>query len=273
MIEADLHSHTSISHGTASLGEMYEAARRRGLRYFGFSEHSPLPDGFFCHLYTGDLKGGFDAYARGVLDLKNNGAENPIPLLGLELDWLPSRLEWMRKLVHSQPFDYVLGSLHYLDGYSVGNLRNWGPDVGRQERFGRFEAYFCEMASLAKSGLAQIAAHPDFIKLRAWDDFQAWLEKPESEDYICLALNALADNGMAMEVNSAGLRQDFKEPYPCPAIMRLAGEINLPISFGSDAHNLGDIARDFDFLADYSKSFGYGKSLIFIEGNPLRLKF
>lgn len=267
MIRADLHNHTCISHGANSLEEMYARARSLGLEYFGFSEHSPLPQGFFCRLYTGDLAGEFPAYCRKVREL----AERPGPkaLLGMELDWLPSRRQWMENLAASAPFDYVLGSLHYLDGYSVGARANWGPEAGLWERFARFDAYFCEMAAMAGSGLLQAASHPDFIKLRAWADFRAWLKEPQSRDILAFALESMAKNRIVMEVSSAGLRQDFHEPYPGPEIMSLAHDLGVGICFGSDAHRCEDIGAGFRFLADYAASFGYRESAVFVERQPL----
>ncbi|WP_165078772.1 MULTISPECIES: histidinol-phosphatase HisJ family protein [unclassified Desulfovibrio] len=277
MILADMHNHTTASHGTADVAAMAAQAKAAGLAWFGFSEHSPLPGGFSCALYTGDLAAEFPRYAAEVLRLREKsaqpGADGPRILLGLELDWLPSRPGYMRELVAAWPFDYVLGSLHYLDGMSVGAVANWGPEVPREERFARFAAYFYEMASMVKSGLVDVASHPDFIKLRAVDDFHAWLGAAESRAPLEAAVSALAESGTAMEVSAAGLRLDFAEPYPAPAIMRLAAEAGVDICFGSDAHRHADVGRPFDRLADYARSFGYAASVIFINRQKRRLAF
>lgn len=277
MIAADLHNHTVASHGAADVGAMAAQARGAGLAWFGFSEHSPLPEGFSCALYTGDLAAEFPRYAAEVLKLREASAkpgfDGPRILLGLELDWLPSRLAYMRELTAAWPFDYVLGSLHYLDGMSVGAVANWGAAVSREERFARFGAYFYEMASMARSGLVQVASHPDFIKLRAFDDFHAWLRAAESRAPLEAAVTALAESGTAMEVSAAGLRLGFDEPYPAPAIMRLAAEAGVDICFGSDAHRPEDVGRPFARLAGYARSFGYTESVIFINRQKQRLAF
>ena len=275
MITADLHNHTLASHGTADAATMLASGRAAGLRWFGLSEHAPLPPGFHCALYTGDLNVEFPRYAAEALRLREAAEKGAGPrvLLGMELDWIPSRLSSMRGLVAAWPFDYVLGSLHHLDGMSVGAVANWGPGVSREERFARFAAYFYEMASMAKSGLVQVASHPDFIKLRAYADFRAWLALPESRAPLEAAVSALAETGTALEVSAAGLRQDFAEPYPAPPIMRLAAEARADICFGSDAHAPGDVARPFDRLADYARGFGYTESVIFLQRQRRRLPF
>ena len=94
MIYADLHTHTAYSHGTGSIGEIYKEAKDKGLAYIGFSEHSPLPKGLNCSLYTGDLGAAFPLFVEDVALLKAMSG-GPEALLGIELDWLPTRLSWM----------------------------------------------------------------------------------------------------------------------------------------------------------------------------------
>lgn len=271
MILADLHNHTLISHGSASVEEMYAAGKARGLKWMGFAEHSPLPDGFFCALYTGDLAGEFPNYVKSVLKLKNGHDDGPVPLLGLELDWLPSKARWMRELTASAPFDYIYCSLHYLDGVSISRPESW--QIPKEKYFERFAAYFYELGGMAASGLAQIASHPDFIKLRVCDDYHNWLKTREARDAIGFALESMKKHDVTMEVNAGGLRWPFAEPYPAPMIMDMAKDIGLHICFGSDAHNVADVARDFNVLADYARAHGFSGSRIFIARQPRNLPF
>lgn len=275
MILADVHNHTLISHGEASAAQMHKAARRLGLAWYGFSEHSPLPPGYACPLYHGDLAGDFPGYVEEVLALR---AHSPLPgaprvLLGMELDWIPSRMPYMRELAARWPFDYVIGGLHFLDMLAVGSPKNWGQGESEEERCRRFAAYYREMTAMVRSGLMNIVAHPDFIKVRCWGSFQAWLAAPGSLDLIRETLTAMRETGVALEVSSAGLRKDFAEPYPAPPVMRLAAELGVNISFGSDAHATADVAFGFDQLAAYARSFGYAQSVIFVGRKPRFLPF
>lgn len=272
MILADVHAHTSASHGADTLEAMYASAAAAGLEWFGISEHSPLPEGFACPLYTGDLAAEFPALAQKTLALAA-GSSSPRLLLGLELDWLPSRRQYMSDLCQSQPFDYVLGSLHFLDGISVGSDRSWPPDMPDTARRERYLAHYLEMANMAASGLINVAAHPDFIKLRNYKSFTAWLETAEAQDAVSKALATMAGYGVAMEVSSAGIARDFAEPYPGPAIMRLAREAGVMISFASDAHKAGHVARNFDALAAYARSFGFSSNVVFVQEKPVFMNF
>ena len=103
MIRADLHNHTWYSHGAATTAEMFAAAQKTDLEWFGFSEHSPLPSGYACGLYRhGDLSGVFPEYAREVMELRRT-ATRPKVLFGMELDWIPSRRDFMETLVAAYP--------------------------------------------------------------------------------------------------------------------------------------------------------------------------
>ena len=235
MISADVHNHTVASHGLATVGEMFAAARARNLAWYGFSEHSPLPPGYSCPLYKGDLAVTFPAYAAEVMALREQTAGHaagghssaPRVLMGMELDWLPVNMPWMQDMVGRYPFDYIIGGLHFVGDVPVGSPRSWGPEVERAERFARYDAYYEAM--------------------RATDT--------------------------AMEVSSAGLRKPFHEPYPGPAIMRLAADLGLSISFGSDAHNTQDTGSHFDELAAYAAAYGFSRSRICVGRQRRELEF
>lgn len=198
---------------------MFAAAQKTDLEWFGFSEHSPLPSGYACGLYRhGDLSGVFPEYAREVMELRHT-ATRPKVLFGMELDWIPSRRDFMETLVAAYPFDYVIGGLHYLGLFSIGS-GDWND--GETARFARYDAYYEEMADMAASGLVDVVAHPDFIKLHSFDSFHRWLKKPESLRRVERALMAMVDAGVAMELSSAGLRRAYREAHPAPAILKLA---------------------------------------------------
>ncbi len=280
MIRADIHNHTVASHGLATVGEMFAAAVARKLSWYGLSEHSPLPPGYACPLYKGDLTVTFPAYAAEVLALREQtcGAEKgaqrqPRVLLGMELDWLPVNMPWMHDMVGRYPFDYIIGGLHFVGDVPVGSPRSWGAEVEREERFARYDAYYDAMRALAASGMVDVLAHPDFIKVCCFDDFQAWLARPGSTDRMAAALEALRATDTAMEVSSAGLRKPFHEPYPGPAIMRLAADLGLCISFGSDAHTAEDTGSYFPELAAYAASFGFTRSRICVGRERRELEF
>lgn len=265
MITVDLHTHTKYSHGADTPADMFAAARAKGITLYGFSEHSPRPHSYnYTHEYREHLTKHFPVYVREVQELQEQYPDNI--LLGMEMDWMDSERDFIQNSITAYNFDYLIGSVHFLQTWGYDDDPGDWEKLQKEEYSPRYEEYFLTLARMARSGLFQIAAHPDLIKIFSVDVFNRWLADPTSADYIRDALRAIKDNGMAMEVSTAGLRKPCKECYPGPIIMRMAADMGVPISLGSDAHNVNHTCFSFDFLEDYVKSFGYSESLWFCRG-------
>ncbi len=271
MISTDLHLHTSHSHGRDTVAAMYAAARERHLAVIGFSEHSPRPEGYdYPCEYRDKLRAGFPVYAEEVRALRSSAS--PEVLFGMEMDWIGAEQDFVRQAVRAWPFDYLIGSVHFLGAWGFdATSRDWDK-LEDEARQACYRDYFTALKSMAASGLFQIAAHPDLIKIFSIGTFRAWL-RGDALDLVRDALVAVRDAGMGMEVSSAGLRKPCAEIYPGPVIMRLAADLGVPITFASDAHATDQVAFGFDQLAAYAASFGYRHSLVFCRGERREVPF
>ncbi len=272
MISADLHSHTHFSHGVSSPEEMFAAAREKGLAILGFSEHSPRPAGYdYTREYRDKLAASFDEYAERVQALKDSGETRA--LLGMEMDWLDGEIDFIKAAIASHDFDYLIGSVHFLDHWGFDDQAGPWQEAPESVNFSRYERYFELWREMLASGLFQIAAHPDLIKIFSVGQFHKWLESRKSRALIEACLLTLKKNGMAMEISSAGLRKPCRELYPGPLIMHLAAKNGLAITFASDAHCAADVARDFPRLAAYARDFGFARQSVFCRGEMSLLPF
>lgn len=276
MITVDLHTHTKYSHGANTPAEMYASALDKGLTLLGFSEHSPRPQGFdYQHEYRERLSRHLPDYAREVLALKaapREGAHGPCRVLfGMEMDWLDGQEDFTRTACKAYDFDYLLGSVHFLGRWGFDDGVEPWKNASQEECESRYTAYFTAWEAMLRSGLFNIAAHPDLIKIFSVEQFHIWLAKPESLAHIRRCLAALRDAGMAMEISSAGLRKTCREIYPAPPIMALAAELGLPVSFASDAHGTDDVAYGFARLASYAKAFSFTEHVFFDKGRMTAL--
>lgn len=270
-IVADAHSHTVVSHGKDAPEAMIEAAAAAGLEYFGISEHSVLPQPYVCRMYREDMAEWMPLLLDRLEELRLTAAR-PRLLMGIELDWTPDRPDHMRRTIASRAFDYVIGSIHHLDGrLSVGSPASW--PCSEAEADARFSRYYALMTDMVSSGVCHIASHPDFIKLNCFDMFRRWIRQPRNLARVRPALEAMKRGGVLMEVSSAGLRQPFAEAYPGPEIMALAADVGVEISLGSDAHSAADVAGKFDELAAYARGFGYTQGVVLAGGERLTLPF
>lgn len=267
MITVDLHTHTSHSHGQATVEEMFATAIDRGMEIFGFSEHSPRPLGYsYPKDYKEKLTAGFPRYVDEVRALADARQDGRTVLLGLEMDWLPGQEPFTAETIARYPFDYIIGGIHFLGTWGFDCTVDDWKALSPEQTNDTFERYFDSLRRMAASGMFHVAAHPDIIKIFAVDAFHEWLDRPESRRRVHDALATLRAAGMAMEISSAGLRKLCKEIYPCPAIMEMARELELPVTFGSDAHCTSTVAWGFDQLAEYARGFGYTHSVWFRKG-------
>ena len=279
MITVDLHSHTHYSHGKDSVADMAAAAAAAGMRILGFSEHSPRPDGYdYPQEYREQLKAGFPSYLAEVRALRTRweaAPDNAKPLrvlLGLEMDWFSAERPFIERVAASEPWDYLLGSVHFLGHWGFdASASDW--DVSDDVCHERYDAYFQALADMAGSRLMNVAAHPDIIKIFSVDRFNAWLGDADNLEKGRRALAAIKAAGMAMEISAAGLRKPCAEIYPGPRIMRLAADLELPITFASDAHNVKQLGWNFERLAEYARSYGYASSRYFVNRKAYDLAF
>ncbi len=263
MITVDTHIHTHFSHGKASVQEMFDAAQAKGMTVFGFSEHSPRPAGFdYPTDYKQKLTAAWPEYVRQVSALKENPQGVQV-LLGIEMDWTVGQEDYIRQKLTADPFDYVIAGIHFLDtwgfDFSPQDWAHWSDD----EKFARYEAFFVTMTRMAQTGLFDIVAHPDIIKIFSVDAFTRWMQTAPAKDAVRAALCAVKEAGMAMEVSSAGLRKLCAEIYPGPFFMETARDLRLPISFGSDAHSTASVGYAFNVLETYARTYGYSQSVFF----------
>jgi histidinol-phosphatase (PHP family) len=70
-------------------------------------------------------------------------------------------------------------------------------------------------------------------------------------------LEAAKRKGVAMELNTAGLRKDCKEIYPSLRIVELAAQRGVPITFASDAHAPKEVGMNFAEAIQLARQAGY----------------
>ena len=269
-IVADVHIHTKHSHGLGSVAEMLAAARKAGLQIIGFSEHSPRPEGFgYAKDYQASLLSTYPDYVQEVCAFRDDLAPLGVQvLLGTEFDYIASREDFAREFCSAYPYDYVLGGLHFQGPWGFDATADEWADLSEEARFAVYSRYYQDMTGMCDCGLFNVVAHPDLVKIFTRPSFDTWLEDAGSMALVRQAFTAAKDNGMVMEISSAGLRKPCKEIYPGPRLMEIARDVQLGISFGSDAHCTNTPAFAFDQLARYATAYGFTHSLVFVQGSP-----
>lgn len=263
-ITVDLHSHSLHSHARDTVEAMAASAFAKGMEVFGFSEHSPRPEGYaYPKDYQDHLVAGFPSYVEEVLAEKRRYAGRMDVLLALEMDYMPAEEAYAKTCVAAYPYDYVIGGLHFLGKWGFDWSRADWENLSEETKREHFIRYYRDLRRMAESRLFQIAAHPDLVKLFCKESFAAWVKSDEAGRIIREALGAMKDTGTVMEISSAAVRKGLGEPYPCREVMAIARDLGLPVSFGSDAHACEDVGYAFDVLAAYAGEYGYTESAVF----------
>ena len=263
-IFTDQHSHTLHSHAKDTVSAMAAAAFAKGLKVFGFSEHSPRPQDYnYPNDYRDRLSAEFPIFVTDVLAAKEQYKGRMDVLLGLEMDYIPAEEAFVRESVEAYPYEYVIGSVHFQGLWGFDCAATDWESLSETTRREMFIRYYRDQKRMAETGLFHIAGHPDLIKLFCKPSFTSWIQTLDAQNIVRETLAAFKANHMGMEVSSAAIRKGLGEPYPGPVIMQLAKEIDLPLVFGSDSHCVADVAFGLDDLAAYAEQFGYTQSAFF----------
>jgi histidinol-phosphatase (PHP family) len=241
-----------IAHDADSVEPFVEAAQNAGVDEIGFTEHIyyfKQTNALWSVPYHSErCVYDIERYVQAVVEARGQGL--PVKL-GLEVDYVPGREEETRRLLRPYPWDYLLGSIHYVDGLGVDAEPRMIDQVGVEEAWRR---YFDTLAGAAGSGLFDSLSHPDLVKI-----FGA---RPEAFDYGPV-VDAIAGSGVAVEVSTAGLHKPVRELYPHPAFLAACRERGVPVTLGSDAHSPDVVGRDFDLARELLRSAGYETLTVF----------
>ena len=219
---------------------------------FRFTQAKDRLGGFWDDLPGDELRPGMAAYwdhhARVDLDdyvevvqaVKDAGL--PV-VLGLEVDYYQDRMDDVADLLHGYPFDVLLGSVHWLGTWRFDVLSD--PQVlaewDHRDIDAVWEEYTRAMEELGASGVCDVFAHPDLVKI-------AGRRPAVPDEFYDRITEAAVASGMAAEVSSAGWRKPVGEEYPAPPLLRRFVDQGVPLTTASDAHTLPDVAERADDL-------------------------
>lgn len=232
-----------------------DVARERGLQEIGFTEHLYYFRefaGLLEHPYQeGRTSYELDTYCGAVVEAKRQGL--PVKL-GLEVEFLPGTEAQMSQILDGYPWDFLLGSVHLVEGDAVDMKPGIWDRLAPVDIWRRYFALLCD---LAWSGLVDVLAHPDLVKIFGHG---AAAELP---DIYAEAAAAIGESDVAIEISTAGLRKPVAELYPAKELLIAFRAQAVPITIASDAHAPQYVGHDFDRALALARESGYETLTVF----------
>ena len=214
---------------TANAERYRETAGERGISELGVAEHVyrfsaalEIWDHPFWRRYAHDDIDAYCGFVREETDLR----------LGIEMDFVRGREDRIGTQLDARDWDYVVGSVHFLRDRSLDteDYSVWGDGESPEKVWRR---YFETVAESARSGLYDIIAHPDLVKV--WGRAAP---RPDGDlrRYYEPAVEAFAESGVAVELSTAGWRKPVGEQYPAVPFLEMLVDAGCPLALSSDAH-------------------------------------
>ncbi|MCK9161181.1 MAG: histidinol-phosphatase [Arcobacteraceae bacterium] len=255
-LRIDLHNHTYLcNHASGTMQEYIQKAIEFGIDVFGFSCHAPMNFDPKYRMSFEDMI----IYENEIFRLQEEFKDKIKILFAYEVDFLEGFID---DKVINKDVDYFIGSVHFIDKWGFDN-----PEfIGRYDDMDIddiWQKYFDAISLMAKSGLFDIVGHLDLIKVFKF------MPKKKISDIAYDTLKEIQRSKMTIEVNPAGIRKPIGEVYPSPEILKIANSLNIPITFGSDAHHIDQIGFGYEEALKATKVAGYKQARYFVKKEPI----
>ena len=255
----DYHTHhVRCGHAEGSLEDYIRRAIGIGLDHIGLSDHMPLVhvDPAFYWPGMAMPMDELPRYVEEALELKEKYKGRIAVRVGIEADYIEGHEEAIERIVRGYPWDYVIGSVHFLGEWDITDYRQTEGWKGR-DPMDVYEQYYDAVRKAAATGFYDVIGHIDVVK--------RFGVRPEGdvthlED---MALEAVAKAGLAIELNASGLRMPCAEMFPSDRMIAKALELGIPITLGSDAHQPERVAEHLDRAREALRAAGCRQLAVF----------
>ncbi len=230
-MNVDYHTHSNYSDGSF-LEWMVRAAADVGLEAVGIADHCILSDRPNASAHR--VVAGYN------LDLTYERRREAIELVeedvgitvydAVEMDFFPGEEPAIEAFLDSADFDYVIGSVHEVDGVNV-HFSDHFSGLPTEERKELVADYFDDLEALIRSELFDIAAHPDIVERN-----EALRGLATEAQYRQIA-EAFAASKTVPELNAGRITAEYGRFHPNEAFLDVLQEYDLAFTLGSDAHD------------------------------------
>lgn len=246
----DYHAHTNYSDGVP-VWRMMRAVQNLSLDAIGFADHCNVSsrDPMIQHKKVA----GFnldETWERREVALEQMQKEFDTNILsGVEIDFHPDDMEEIRSFLENTDFDYVIGSVHFIEDVNV-HVPRYFAEKSDEERRDAVDRYFDMLIQLIESELVDIAAHMDVIERNPS------LRGIPTEEHYHKVADALEASSTVTEINAGRVLQDYGQTHPRPDFLNILRDRGIRFTRGSDAHTPQELKKRTVFLTDFFEENG-----------------
>lgn len=234
--------HNDREHNLENLVPYMEQAKRKNIKAIGFADHDR-----YLNLLNLDL---YSKLQKLYPDIKIN--------VGLEIDYFPDKISETRALIKEYNFDYLIGSVHYIDDWMFDCCKQ-KDEYEKRNIDEIYREYLKRVVGSAQTGLFSLIGHMDLIKIFGYRPTKS------ISDTFLDSIKQLKKTKVVVELNTNGWYKPIQEIYPSEEIIKLCFNQDIPITLSSDAHQADQVGRDVDKALSLAKKCGYKKIATFVD--------
>ena len=219
---ANYHSHTTrCNHATGTPREYVENAIKRGLKIFGFSDHTPqyFPGNYYTHMRMRTYE--LPEYCMDVRQLQREYRDRIQIHTGLEVEYYPAFWRDLLLRAKDNGVEYMILGQHWT-GNEMNEPYNGHPTADEN----LLRRYCHQVCDALETGKFTYLAHPDLIHYTGdADTYRSHVRD------IC---RAARESNTPLEINFLGIASG--RHYPNLPFWETAAEESCKVIFGMDAH-------------------------------------
>lgn len=184
--------------------------------------------------------------------------------IGLEVDYFPDEVRLLDSLLDEYPYDFILGSIHYVGGYDIGSRGGFASFIAGRRIEEALDTYYEYWREAVESGLFDVMAHPDYFRrpMRVISETLPCFNEYGSA--VFRAIDSLKNCGVGVEVNTSGYRHGVNDCYPILGMMRAFNKAGIEtVTVGSDSHKVEQLGLNLDKAINTLRDAGYSHLCVF----------
>lgn len=268
MIKQNLHTHSQYDDGKDAIDEIVQKAQERGFTILGFSGH-----GYYAKDDSSMTPEKTKQYIQEVRQAQQQAPNGLKIYLGIEKDS-------MAPIENVEDFDYVIGSVHYLEhngkiypiDYSQEQFDEMLKEGYQNDINALAKEYYLAIERKAQNPNIQIIGHLDLIAKYNEDQTYYCFDDPKILSYAKVAIEQLVKAGKIFEMNSGAMARGYRNsPYPSIELLKLIYEANGKILINTDCHHKEYLDYGMQICLDLAKQIGF-KTLEMFNGKIFESK-